>query len=472
MRVRDIGSGHHPWWAAAIVAIAVARGLIWTQLLPPWYGPDEMAHYDYVQQLALTGTTPAAAPLRPDGRDVPTEVRCAATNAGVVADGAYFAEPPFVPDPRGCRMPPPGQGRLAGAPTNPAGEYGPAYYALAVPFWAAAVASSPGVRLEAVRLLSVLLGGLAALFCYLAGFWAFSGDRRLAATAATVFTFQPMLSQQTATVTNDALLITVGAAFFWRLFRAVRRPPAVTDMALLGLLVGLAYWVKPQGALLALMVPFAILPGAHAAGFRTPAPAAAARGLAVAAVVAVVAAVLAMGLQIHLRGSAIPVATTPGALHHSFHDYLHLLEQRGYAYPGFLFMWTSWGAFGWFAASLPAGAYEVIAGVMALSAAGLCVRVRRHRDDRWVAATAAGSAVIVWIALLAVEATYFRATGAVLLQGRDSFMALSPLVIALVAGLLLPLPRIVRGPAAAWVCAAALALQVLSSFVLVEAFFA
>jgi hypothetical protein len=166
------------------------------------------------------------------------------------------------------------------------------------------------------------------------------------------------------------------------------------------------------------------------------------------------------------------VATTPGTPHHTFHHYLQLLEQRGFAYPGFLFIWTSWGAFGWFAAALPAGAYEVVAGVLALSAAGVCMWVWRHHEDRWLLVVAAGSILFVWMALLVLEAVYFRLTGAVLLQGRDSFMALSPLVILVVAGLVLPLPRIVRGPAAAWVCAGALGLQLLSWFVLLEAFFA
>jgi 4-amino-4-deoxy-L-arabinose transferase-like glycosyltransferase len=463
--------GKRPGWGVLIVAIAIVKGLIWTQLLPPWYGPDEMAHYDYVQQLALTATAPAAAPLRPDERDVPLEVRCAASNVGFGVDGPYFAEPPFVPNSRPCHMPPTGQGRLARSPTNPAGFYGPAYYALAVPFWLASSDSSPVVRVEAVRLLSVLLGGIAALFCYLAGFWAFSGDRRLASVSAIVFSLQPMLSQQTAIVTNDALLIAVGTAFFWILFRAIRRSPNVEDMILLGLLAGLAYWAKPQGALLACLVPVAVLPRVCAARFDRSALTSAARWLAIAAVPAILLVLVEIVLQSLLRSSAMPLGTTPAAPDHTFHHYFQLLQDRGYAYLGFLSIWTFWGAFGWFSVALPAAAFEVVAGVVMLSLAGLCLRVWRHRGDRWLVAAAVGSVLFIWLALLVVEAVYYRSTGGQLLQGRDSFMALSPLAIMLVAGLLLPLPRAVRGLAGAWLCAGALGLQLMSWGVLLEAFF-
>ena len=35
----------------AVLGLAVAKGLVWSAVLPPWYGPDEASHYAYVQEL-------------------------------------------------------------------------------------------------------------------------------------------------------------------------------------------------------------------------------------------------------------------------------------------------------------------------------------------------------------------------------------------------------------------------------------
>ena len=33
----------------ALLTLALAKGLVWAAILPPWLGPDEPAHYSYVQ---------------------------------------------------------------------------------------------------------------------------------------------------------------------------------------------------------------------------------------------------------------------------------------------------------------------------------------------------------------------------------------------------------------------------------------
>src|SRR5207245_7915288 len=166
----------------------------------------------------------------------------------------FFAEPPFGPDPARCDQPDTPVTQRPEVPTSSSAGYSPLYYAAGVPFYDLVRNAPVETRLQAVRLLSVLLGVAAAGFAYLAGFWALDHRRVLAAAAAAVVTLQPMASQQFAIVNNDALLITAGAAFFWRFFRALRIGMGLGDTVWLAALVGLAYLAKPQGAFLAPLV--------------------------------------------------------------------------------------------------------------------------------------------------------------------------------------------------------------------------
>jgi Predicted membrane protein (DUF2142) len=43
---------------AALLAVATVQVLAWTQVMPPFQGPDEMAHFAYVQHIAETGEAP------------------------------------------------------------------------------------------------------------------------------------------------------------------------------------------------------------------------------------------------------------------------------------------------------------------------------------------------------------------------------------------------------------------------------
>src|SRR5437660_6963507 len=171
---RAVRRGTRPGFlvGAAIVLLAVVKGLLWSQLVPPWYGPDELAHFTYVQDLAMTGHVQQAANGRPDGLDIPPEAICSTQALGFRSNGPFFAEPPFVPGVDPCPRPPLDTGRLPRYLSGPAGNYSPVYYGMAVPFWMAAQAGDVVTRLEAVRMLSVLLGALAALCCYLAAWWA------------------------------------------------------------------------------------------------------------------------------------------------------------------------------------------------------------------------------------------------------------------------------------------------------------
>ena len=175
-----------------LLLLALVKGLVWTVALPPWYGPDEPSHFMYVQLIAEQGKVPGYAEGRADGRDTPQEVLCSEFNLGWRLTGPFYAEPLWNGDAKPCSYPHDAASRRPTVLTTPAGGYSPLYYALAVPFYYLANGADVEARLHAVRLLSMLLGVLAAWFVYLAGSWAFGGRRHLATASAAIIIFQPM----------------------------------------------------------------------------------------------------------------------------------------------------------------------------------------------------------------------------------------------------------------------------------------
>jgi 4-amino-4-deoxy-L-arabinose transferase-like glycosyltransferase len=455
-----------------LVMLAVVKGLVWTQLLPVWYGPDELAHFNYVQVLALTGRSPTPGNPRNDRGDLPQEVICSITKLGFLSNGQFYAKPPFVPKVVPCQTPPPGAGRLPTYSTNPAGDYLPVYYALAVPFWYAAAAQPVEVRVEAVRLLSVLMGAIAALASYLASYWAFGGDRRLAAAASVVFILQPMLSQQTAMVNNDVLLISVAAVFFWRLMRAVAQEPTVREVALLGGLAGLAFTAKPQGALLVLMVPLALLTHFFSHRRRLGFFRSALGQLAAGAGIAAVVAAAGLEAQHFLHGTPVIAQPVPVVAQHSYHDYLHLVQDNGYHYVYFLLVQSFWGDFAYLSIPLPPTAYQVIVGVCALAAIGIGFGLARGILPLPPFIVTATSAMLIVVGLFAIEAAVFKRTGITLLQGRSFLLLLVPLAILLAGGLSAFAPRRLRPLVPVAVCGAAVGLQIVSWAAMLEGLYA
>jgi hypothetical protein len=243
-------------WVCA--AITVLNGACWSVISPPFQIPDEASHYAYVAHLAEMGSLPSSP-----GENFPSaETRALSDlHTGAVSERPTFHPPSSVAEQRQLEQDLALPGGLTGSgAAGVATSQPPLYYALeAVPY---GLASGGTVldRLQAMRLLSALFGGVAALFVYLflrealpAEPWAWTVGGVGAAVA-------PLLGEMSGAVNPDALLAAVSAALFWCLARGFRRgldrPLALAFAAVLavGILAKLTFLALLPGAVLGLAV--------------------------------------------------------------------------------------------------------------------------------------------------------------------------------------------------------------------------
>jgi predicted membrane protein DUF2142 len=432
-------------------------------MLPPWYGPDEASHYAYVQEMVedhwlARDHDPNAA------IHYPKEILCSESNLDVGVLGAFHAEPPYGMPWVSCSATSPAD-RHATSPTNAAGGYSPVYYAAAIPYYLVVWPLNVDARLQAVRLWSVTLGAIAAVMTYLAATWAFAGDRRLSVAAAVFFTLQPMLSQQTAVVNNDALLIAVAATFWWRYFRALRSGITTSEAAVIGALVGLAYLAKQQGVLLAAALPFLYVFAPERPKFKlVPALRIAAAAAAPALAAAMVGELFTLAAK-----TSQAIETVPGT--HSLRDYIWIYTVPRFEHIYFLYVTSFWGFFGWLQVALPNLAYVLIALAVVAGLIGVLLLLWRDRMSRRVVGATLLSVAICAGLLQLVEMYVYLRSGQVILQGRSFLMFLTPAVILLIWGWIRLVPRPATWLVAPAAVIAAAALNLLSLFVMGEAFF-
>lgn len=446
-----------------VVGIAAVKCLLWSLSLPPWYGPDEPAHFAYVQLLAIRHVVPYGTA---HGETVlPTEVTCSGARLGFRADGPFLTAPPWGPD-----QPPPctaasGDPRVPVSNGNPAGDYLPIYYGLGVLFWDAAADQPVEVRLQAVRMLSALLGVIATAFTYLAGFWFFDRNRAAGGAAALLFAFQPMASQQFGIVTNDALLICVAAGFFWLMARGMAVGWTTRSLFVLGLVGGLGYWAKPQGAFLLGAVPLAVLLGPAIALRRDERFGwwvSKARSLLPATAGGALMLIWGLAVSTALHGRLGPHPIPAEAGPHGIRTFLNLYLDNSLHRLFALFIPGSWGNFAWLSVPIPVPVLFGVASAYVLAGIGLGVGVWRGILARSRVLAFAGAVFGIALLVILLELAYYRAYGDQILQGRSFFFLLPAMATLLVGGLTSWVPRRCLATGAAATVVLALLVNVLS----------
>lgn len=199
----------------ALLLAALGNALLFVGLVPLWQGPDEAAHFSYVQFIAEERAMPVYhLPYQIYRTDLQEDIR--ASRVRLEADALSF-HPGTV------------QSFLYGTPPTQAGgnrhatpgnfhnnalSYGPLYYLYGAAAYSLCYGGEVETRVYVVRIATALLMLPFAWFVYRFGRLLLGSGRKGLAFAAFV-TFQPMVAHIFAIVNNDAMLVTCAAGSFW-----------------------------------------------------------------------------------------------------------------------------------------------------------------------------------------------------------------------------------------------------------------
>ena len=229
-------------WVCALVA--VLNCVCWSILIPPLQGPDEQAHFAYVQQLAENGKMPSGSSeenFSPEELAAMRDLEFGETilNPGTPSVPSRARQAQLAHD-----LSQPGLSRKGDGSVGVAASEPPLYYALQTIPYELGSGSTLLTRLELLRLLSALLCGLTVLFVFLfirealpAAPWAWTVGALSAALS-------PLLGFVGGSVDPDALLFAVCAALFYCLARAFRRGFDRATASALGAVVAIGFLTK------------------------------------------------------------------------------------------------------------------------------------------------------------------------------------------------------------------------------------
>ncbi len=397
-----------------VLTVYLSVGALYALYTPDWQAPDEPAHYNYVRQLAA-------------GRWPVMQVGD--------YDQVYQAE--VI-----------GQRFAAGYPVTQAFAYEdyqpPLYYLALTPvFWL-----TDG-RLEALRLVSVLMGGGVVLLTYAIGLRLRPAAPWLALSAAGFVAFLPQHIAMLSAVNNDSLAELLIAAIWWQLVSLFTPQPDPTRFGrrsqwLLGGLLGAAFLTKVTAYLMAPIVTLALFRlyrGQRAALWpvlgRVLGLALCLGGLWWLRNIWVYPGLDPFGIAAHDRVVVGQPTTADWVAERGLGSVLTALGRTTFQ--------SFWGQFGWMAAPLPPRFYLALALFTLLTGVGWLLAVWRRPVD-W-RLEPQRSLVLLFGALVLLNITLFLGYNITYVQhqGRYFFPSLIPISLAVAvswATLLRPLGRV------------------------------
>jgi 4-amino-4-deoxy-L-arabinose transferase-like glycosyltransferase len=238
--------------------IAFLNAICWSIITPPFQVPDEPSHFAYVQELAEAHRLPT-----------PGESNYSQEESAVLSDLHHLAvvwhperhaissvaEQQHLQRDLARPLSRRGEGKVGVAASQP-----PLYYVLEVAPYELSSSGTLLDQLELMRLLSAVMGGLAALFTFLflrellpACPWAWTVGALSVALA-------PLLGFLSGAVNPDSMLCAVSAAIFYCLARGFRRgltprlAITIGSLTAVGLLTKLNFIGLAPGVILGLIV--------------------------------------------------------------------------------------------------------------------------------------------------------------------------------------------------------------------------
>ena len=456
--------------AVWLFVIAFLNAAAWSVITPPFQAPDEVDHFAYVQSLLERGQRPSSYPAATTGRwssaenaallgsDMLTDHTAGDTRAPALpADVAAYRHLVAITHARDND----------GGGYQTTSSYGPLYYYAVAPGYLVASGGSAFSQLEGVRLMSALIGALAAVFAFLTVREIAPRHAFAAVLAGLVVAFEPMYSFLSGALNNDIGVDAGAAAVVYLLVRLIRRGPSVPVLGVLGLLLGVLPYVKTSAYYLIPLAAVGILGMLwhHRRRLRNVLPATLG-GLAAFVVLLAVgyagARAVSNGLTPAAPAAGAAIVATPTstgaatgplnvALHHPLSYLTYLWEIFLPRLPGMhphfpptglpaqtIFIHRGLAAFGWYDVFFPHWVYTVLSVVMLGGLVfGLLalVRERRALAAHWIEAVLLVLFPIVVIA--SFEAAFYTETNRPVIaeMGRYAFPALVPLAILAVGAL-------------------------------------
>ncbi len=242
-------------WVCALVASLNAA--CWSELSPPFQTPDEPAHFAYVQELAEAHRLPVhGSELSPEEEVALADLHHYRVqfvpSVGTISSLAEQRQ--LQQDLRG------GYARIGPGEAGTAASEPPLYYALATLPYELGSGGTLLERLQLMRLLSAVLGGLTALFAFMFVREALPGVPWAWTVGGLGMAFTPLLGFMSGAVNPDVLVATLSAALFYLLARAFRRgltlrlAAAIGATVAAGCLTKLNFFGLVPGTLVALVV--------------------------------------------------------------------------------------------------------------------------------------------------------------------------------------------------------------------------
>jgi Predicted membrane protein (DUF2142) len=246
---------------AALLAVATVQVVAWALVLPPFQGPDEMAHFAYVQHLAETGEVPEKT--GGSGANVSSEHAEAIRWENVHALVGVLGMRPGWSEAeerrwREVEASLSDHASANGDGPNPVGQNPPLYYALETIPYHVALGGSFFNRFYLIRLGSAVFYVAAVAFMWLIAaelfrpLWA-----RTLATA--IVALHPKLAMLGASVNADNLLVLAWTAFIYVGLRIIRHGPSIRRLLGAGTAAAASVLTHGRGlaiigALLALLI--------------------------------------------------------------------------------------------------------------------------------------------------------------------------------------------------------------------------
>lgn len=253
-----VASRRVPAAAWLCAAVACLNAVTWSVISPPFQVVDEPEHVAYVVQLAAGRLPSHSGEFSPEERVAlrDTHLQEVAEEPEHQTISSNAQQEKLQLDLERAKGEPESGGGYAGV----AASQPPLYYALQTIPYSIGAGGTLLDRIQLMRLLSALMGGLTALFTFLFVREALPGVRWAWTVGGLGVALVPLLGMMSGTVNPDSMLYAVTAAVFFCLARAFRRgltrARALTLGAVLavGLMTKLNFVGIVPGALLGLIV--------------------------------------------------------------------------------------------------------------------------------------------------------------------------------------------------------------------------